>query len=248
VVIRKKSVVDTGQADSSSSFTLIRRALIEEVAHAYSTTDAFKQAAAVVVPTSPAAKAHAITHVDVLKSLMPPVSYAAEGAVMMAHVLADGAALDRAMLSADTIMAESDPRTCYTSVADWERVAGLPDACAGVGLSNLDARRKALAAKLMFKGGASAGWLMQMAANMGYAGVTVDTFNLPTCDGNCEQFTYGPDWVYAFQLNIPGGIAIHYATCAGSCEDALATWETNSLVCRINNIKPAHTLAILNYL
>ena len=179
---------------------------------------------------------------------MPPVSYSVFGTVLSAQLSVEGAALDRVTLSADSLLAESDPRTCFTSIADWERVTGLPDACAGVGLRNLDSRRKALESKLMFNGGASVNFLIRSAEIMGYFGVTVDTFDLPNCDGNCEQFTYGTDWIFAFRLNIPGGIAIHYATCAGSCEDELSTWGTSALACRLGNIKPAHTLAILNYL
>lgn len=186
-------------------------------------------------------------HANLLKQLLPYGSYNAEGRVLSAQLSAEGAELDRVQAYADTLIAESDPRTCYVSIADWERVAGLPDACTGQSELNIDARRTRLFAKLSAKGGASAAWLIQAAAQMGYAGVTVDTFTMATCAGNCEQVVNSEGWLFAFQLNIPGGLPIHYATCEGSCQDALATWATSELACRIDKIKPAHTLAILNY-
>ncbi|MDD4930465.1 MAG: DUF2313 domain-containing protein [Gallionella sp.] len=186
-------------------------------------------------------------HVDLLKQLLPYRSYDTAGRVLSAQLAAEGVSLDLVQSYADNLIAESDPRTCYLTIDDWERVAGLPDACAGVEASNIDARRTRLAAKLMTKGGSSVAWLIQSCAQMGYLGVTVDTFTMATCVGDCEQFVNSQEWLFAFRLNIPGGLPIHYANCEGSCQDALATWDTGGLVCRINKIKPAHTLAIFNY-
>ena len=186
-------------------------------------------------------------HIDLLKQLLPYRSYHADGRVLSAQLTAEGAALDWAQASADALIAESDPRTCYVSVDDWERVAGLPDACTGADALNIEARRARLFAKLSTKGGASVAWLVQAAAQMGYAGVTVDTFDMATCAGDCEQVLNSEEWLFTFRMNIPGGLPVYYASCDGSCEDALATWTTSELACRIEKIKPAHTLAILNY-
>lgn len=186
-------------------------------------------------------------HANLLKQLLPYRSYNAEGRVLSAQLSAEGAELDRVQAYADTLIAESDPRTCYVNIGDWERVAGLPDACSGADVLNIEARRARLFTKLSTKGGASVAWLIQAAAQMGYAGVTVDTFTMATCDGNCEQIVNSEEWLFTFQMNIPGGLPIYYATCEGSCQDALATWATSELACGIDKIKPAHTLAILNY-
>jgi uncharacterized protein YmfQ (DUF2313 family) len=66
-------------------------------------------------------------HADLLKALLPPVSYDVNGQNLSAELGAEGNALDRVLLNADQILLESDPRTTVLMLPDWERVYGLPD-------------------------------------------------------------------------------------------------------------------------
>lgn len=206
-----------------------------------------------------------MNHASLLKQLLPYQSYDPYGKVLAAQLAAEGAALDT--LNASTLMLESDPRTCYSTLDDWERVAGLPDICAGTAVLNVAARQQRLSTKLMTKGGASVAWLINAAAQMGYVGIspsscvgsciqtvpnqgwlTIDTFALANCIGDCLQPLYSQDWVFVFRLNLPIAVPIHFASAKSSVIDALATWTTGELACRIDKIKPAHTFAILKYL
>lgn len=190
-----------------------------------------------------------MTHADLLQQLLPAVSYdSAGGRVLLAQLYADGRVLDRVQVSAGTLLTESDPCTCYLTLPDWERIAGLPDTCDGSTVLNLEARRRRLASRLIGRGGSSSVWIADYLSSLGYAIVGVDEFSLANCSGDCNQSVLDSAWLFAFRINISGGLPISYSSCIGGCDDALAVWDAGGLTCRIDKVKPAHTLAILNFL
>jgi|CXWL01.1.fsa_nt_gi uncharacterized protein YmfQ (DUF2313 family) len=188
-----------------------------------------------------------MNHADLLKQLFPPVTYDITGRILSAQLTAEGAALDAVLGNSAAVADEADPRSCYTTLVDWERVAGLPDTCMTGAALNLAARRQRLVDRLTTAGGSTVSWMLKIASQLGYSGVTVDEFAMPTCVGDCNQFVYSTDWRFAFRVNVPGGLAVAYATCQSSCVDALASWVVGEFECRINRIKPAHTVALVNW-
>jgi uncharacterized protein YmfQ (DUF2313 family) len=89
-----------------------------------------------------------MNHAELLKRLLPPVAYDGNGTVISAELNAEGDVLDAALLMADKILSEADPRTTYSMLSDWERVAGL----SALNLS-LGQRHSILTAKLASRGG-----------------------------------------------------------------------------------------------
>jgi uncharacterized protein YmfQ (DUF2313 family) len=87
-----------------------------------------------------------MNHLDLLKLSLPPEAYDPTAPNILADLTADGNALDRALQSADGLTNEFDPRTAYSLLPDWERVAGIVPAPMrrtllpgnyGYGLSNI---------------------------------------------------------------------------------------------------------------
>lgn len=66
-----------------------------------------------------------MNHLELLKRSLPPDAYDPDAPNISAELTAEGNALDRAMQSADGLLNEFDPRTTYSLLPDWERVAGV---------------------------------------------------------------------------------------------------------------------------
>lgn len=154
--------------------------------------------------------------------------------------------LARVDLRADDLLNEADPRTTYELLADWERVAGLPDPCTPADAST-EERRLSLVQRLTMLGGASAAYFIALAAALGYPGATVTEFRPFTCVSNCNDFLNpAPAWTHLWQLNLPAS-RITPMTCASPCNASLRTWGDSTLECVVNRLKPAHTDVIFTY-
>jgi uncharacterized protein YmfQ (DUF2313 family) len=142
------------------------------------------------------------------------------------------------------LMDEADPRTTTEMLPDWERIAGLPDPCAGAD-QTLEQRRQLLLAKLTQVGGQSAAYLGQQAMGVGYP-VTISAYAVCDCESDCEASVLEETWAFAFQV-AAAATTVDVATCESGCDDRLETYGNAVLECVIDRIKPAHTLAIFTY-
>lgn len=145
------------------------------------------------------------------------------------------------------LVEEADPRTTAELLADWERVAGLPDPCveALAGTQTTAQRRAALVAKLTTIGGQSAAYYIALAASLGYT-ISVTEFDLHDVEDNVEHPLYGTPWQFAWQVNAAedniGRLAV-----TDTVEDPLAWWGNELLECVIERLKPAHTHVLFAY-
>ncbi|MBU1041582.1 MAG: DUF2313 domain-containing protein [Proteobacteria bacterium] len=189
---------------------------------------------------------HAMNHATLLKLLLPPVAYDPSGAVLTASIEAEGAALDRAHTLASYVLEAISPAGAGGLwLADWERVLGLPDGCAG-GLSQTMAERIAAAmSKMRERGGQSRAYFIGVAAALGYA-VTIEEHDAFTCETPCDQPLHDEDWRYAWTVRAPE-TTIREFSCDSCCTDPLASWGNALLECVINRLKPAHTHVIYSY-
>lgn len=85
------------------------------------------------------------------------------------HAVADE--LARVDVRADDLLTESDPRSTFELLGDWERAFGLPAACVPAGQTTTE-RRSALAAKVAALGGQSRAYFLELANAIGYVGAT----------------------------------------------------------------------------
>ncbi|MCU1276556.1 MAG: Bacteriophage tail protein [bacterium] len=152
--------------------------------------------------------------------------------------------LARVDLRGDQIVDEDDVRSTFELLADWERVAGLPDSCVGAGQTTQQ-RRAALVQRVTSLGGQSRAYFIAVAAALGFA-ITIDEFRPYTVEDNCEKPLYNGPWAFSWRVNS----ALHTVkkfTVNDSVEDPIAFWSNVPLECVINRLKPAHTVVIFAY-
>lgn len=145
------------------------------------------------------------------------------------------------------LIEEADPRTTAELFLDWERVAGLPDACvlAFGDEQSLDQRRSALVGKLATMGGQSPAYYVGLAAALGYA-ITITEFRAHTVNEDVEFAVFDDAWAFAWQVNAALN-TITEITVDMTVEDPLAAWGNALLECVINRLKPAHTTVQFSY-
>lgn len=158
------------------------------------------------------------------------------------HAFADE--LARVDGRAAALIDEADPRTTSEMLADWERVAGLPDSCVAVEQSTAQ-RIAALVTKLTTIGGQSRAYYIALAATLGYA-ITITEFNEHSVDDDVDALLYSAAWQFAWQVNAPLN-TIFELSVDDSVDDPLASWGNEALECVINRLKPAHTHVLFAY-
>jgi uncharacterized protein YmfQ (DUF2313 family) len=159
-------------------------------------------------------------------------------------LLAQGAGLATLDARTDDLVDEADPRTCSELLADWERVAGLPDTCAA-SAGSIQERHAALVTRLTNAGGQSPAYFIALAASLGYT-VTITEFRPDDCEQACEAPIIDELWANAWQINSALN-TIRVETCADDCEMPLQVWGNALLECAIGKVKPAHTTVLFAY-
>lgn len=145
------------------------------------------------------------------------------------------------------LLEEADPRTVAELFLDWERVAGLPDACAEAfgGAQSMTQRRSALIGKLTTLGGQSPAYFIGVAAALGYA-VTISEFSAHTVEDDVNYEIWGIAWNFAWQVNAALN-TVTKLTVASPVDEPLASWGNALLECVIERLKPAHTEVLFSY-
>lgn len=184
-----------------------------------------------------------------LQALLPPGPAWSKDAEAPLTRLLTGLAQELARVDgrALQLVEEADPRTVAELFADWERVAGLPDACAVAfgGDQTVAQRRAALVGRLSTLGGQSAAYYVGLAAALGYA-ITVTEFSEHTVLDDVENPLYGAAWTFAWQVNAALN-TVTDLTVDASVEDPLAAWGNSLLECVIRRLEPAHTTVLFSY-
>ena len=184
-----------------------------------------------------------------LKALLPPGQAFPRDPGATIETLLDGMAQELARIDArgEALTFEANPQTTSEMLTDWERVAGLPDKCSGSLETTQQGRRQVLLAKLTSTGGQSVAYFIEVAAALGYT-VTITEFR-PFRAGMSEAgdaITNG-DWIYAWQVNAPEVTVIPFRAGRSTAGEPLRAWGNDTLECKINQLKPAHTIALFAY-
>jgi uncharacterized protein YmfQ (DUF2313 family) len=145
---------------------------------------------------------------------------------------------------AEDLTAETDPRSAFELLAEWEEWAGLPEVCIG-SLATLQQRRAALLQKLTGAGGQSRAYFVAVAESLGYE-VTIDEFRPFTCETACDQPVNDETWRFTWRVNAPPATITEF-TCESPCAEPLQTWGNDLLECAIRSAAPAHTNVLFGY-
>jgi uncharacterized protein YmfQ (DUF2313 family) len=185
---------------------------------------------------------------DQLRSLLPPGRVWPESLTSRVSSLLWAIAEEFARLEVAgcTLIDEADPRTTSSMLADWERAAGLPDECHGLG-DTAAARRAELTAKLAANGSCSRQFYTNVAAQLGFVVASIDEFT-PSSPGPGGLGFAGDDWYFVWRLNVEDDGGITYFTCDSLCDERLSEWGDQVLECVIDRIKPAHTRVLFAYI
>lgn len=184
-----------------------------------------------------------------LQALLPPgPAWSKEDDAPTSRLLgALAAELARVDGRAWQLIEEADPRTTAELFLDWERVAGLPDACAEAfgGEQTMEQRRNALVGRLTTLGGQSPEYFIGLAAALGYA-ITITEFRVHTVEDDVEHPLYDEAWNFAWQINAALN-SVTEITVDSTVEDPLAAWGNALLECVIERLKPAQSIVIFSY-
>lgn len=186
-----------------------------------------------------------MSHADLLRRLLPPVSIDPQAGVMGAELDAEGGALDGAQSAAAALLRESDPRSASSMFTDWERVAGLPDGCVDIGEQTTAQRRAALVARLTQRGGQTPAYFVGLAAALGYT-ITITEFGPHTVNDDVNAAIRGAEWRYVWQVNAPEQ-TVSVMTVNDTVADPLASWGNTIIECVVQRLKPAHTQVLFAY-
>lgn len=153
----------------------------------------------------------------------------------------------RVDVRSDDLHDEADPRTTVELLADWERIAGLPDTCLAGATQTMQERRAALVQRLTQQGGQSRQFFINLAASLGYT-VTITEFR-PFRAGISlagDALTNG-DWIFAWRVNAPETTIVSFRAGLSAAGEPLRTWGNTRLECAIERLAPAHTIVLFGY-
>jgi uncharacterized protein YmfQ (DUF2313 family) len=150
---------------------------------------------------------------------------------------------------AEALILESDPRTTYELLEDWERICGLPDDCTGLA-PTIAERRAQVVARLILRGSQSRAFLAELASKLGYSITATDLEEFAEFKAGIsragDSLTNG-EWVHTFAVNAPANTTRYFKAGAGAAGEALAEFGDDVLECVITHNKPAHSYVIFKY-
>lgn len=159
-------------------------------------------------------------------------------------LLAFGDEFARLEARGEQLLEETDPRTTYELLADWERAVGLPDTCVA-GEQTTEQRRAALVARFSRLRGISRQHLIDAAAALGYA-ITLTEFLPHSVDDDVDEPLYGDDWTFAIRVNAPA-VTVFEATVDSDVDAPLAWWGNEQLECTMRRMKPGGRFLLFTY-
>lgn len=204
-----------------------------------------------------------------LQALLPPgAAWPREPEAALTQLLG-GLAEEFARVDARAadLVDEADPRTTDELLADWERVAGLPDPCAGPAVT-VGLRRSALLARLTARGGASRTYFQDLIGALGYPGAIVEDFQPTIADLACADdplmdetleacadwsgagdalVDEGAEWRFTWIATITPSFAEQVCAGAGCADDPLSDFGNPAVECLLNRLRPGHTQVRYNY-
>jgi uncharacterized protein YmfQ (DUF2313 family) len=155
-------------------------------------------------------------------------------------------------LRAEKLTLEASPQTSDELLAEWEELAGLPDACGGdkPDLTVIE-RQELVIERLTQRGSMAVNRFAEMAVNLGYD-VVIKEYKPFTCG---RSFCGGPDLLgrrdarFFWRVTVKSPRAHWFKTGRNRCGEKLG-WASPAidLECYFKRRKPAHTEIIFEYL
>lgn len=139
------------------------------------------------------------------------------------------------------LLDETDPRSTFELLADWEQVAGLPEPCREIG-TTIQERRGALHARLTQRGIQSRQFYIDLAAAMGYE-IHINEYR-PFRAGisRAGDMLTNDAWRYRFMVRTDQTTTtFDFKAGQSVAGEPLRRWGASELECTLRQYKPAHT-------
>ncbi len=147
----------------------------------------------------------------------------------------------------NNLVRDAFPGTTVELLPEWEASLGLPDPCSGLD-PTIELRQARVFARFAYSGGQSIPYFVAYAAQIGFA-ISVQEY-APARFGRAQFGTpfYGPGWAYVWRVTAPAITQTPARFGSGRFGDPYVAWQTTSLACELNRIKPAHTVLLFSYI
>lgn len=151
------------------------------------------------------------------------------------------------------LLEEVDPRTTLELLDEWERIAGLPDACIAAP-DSIAERRAAIQSRITAIGGQTTEYFVALAATLGFA-VTITEFRPFRIGTRVNERLYGEDWAHVWRVNVQPpaiddgqGLTVRYFRVGESrVGERLVGFGSLDLECIIRRAAPAQSIVIFAY-
>ena len=189
---------------------------------------------------------------DFLKAqldLLPPGrAFSGDPTTVQASVFTPPANALSAVHAAAMLLLEQEADPFYTEILlpEWETDFGLPDPCTPLNPS-VAQRRAALLAKIASLGGQSSAYFVSVAAALGFTITITECPPFRLGSTPLGSPLRGPGWQYVWRVHAPSITVRYYMLGSSALGDPFATISNTELACRLNQIKPAHTMLLFVY-
>jgi len=143
------------------------------------------------------------------------------------------------------LIEESDPRSAFELLTDWERVCGLPDECTEL-TDTLADRRAAVVTLLTALLSQTPAHYQAMAQALGYE-VSITEFRPFSAGSEAGTPAHGESWAHTWQVNAPDVSITSFRAGVSTANEPLRQWGNDKLECVIQQHAPAHTTVLFSY-
>lgn len=187
-----------------------------------------------------------MSHADLLRQLLPPVSYAPNERSLAIELDAEAVVLDRVMADTDAIEDAITPYYAHRYLPDWERVCGITPALD----ATLQQRVATVVAKLNETGGLSIPYFVRLAAALGYRIEIVEPDPFRVDEGRVGDTLFDEDIIHQWGVVVHGSPQLTYLFRAdeSAVEEPLMTFADPILEEVFRDLKPADTFVYFIYL
>ena len=189
-------------------------------------------------------------YLDQLQALLPRgAAWTRERTATLTALLgAIAEALARTDGAACALLDEVIPATTLDLLPDWERVAGLPDACSPDEASTRSVRRGRVLTRLVSRPLMIARVYEQIALSLGYDSAVVVEHDEAAAARILGLDTTGGRWRYVWWLRLVGEEGRTKFNALSDVSEALCVHPTDEeLECRVRAAMPAHTHVVFDY-
>ncbi|MEX3688848.1 YmfQ family protein [Paraburkholderia sp. BR14263] len=184
-------------------------------------------------------------HVDLLRALLPPVSYDPNAKSIAVQLEAEGDGLDDAQTSAEVVLGAVTPFYAGELISDWERVVGITPATN----ATQDQRVEAVVEKVRETGGLSIPYFTALAKRMGYTIKIEEPQPFSAGVSRAGEQLWVTDIIWVWKVIVSGTAPIDYRFRAGTsgAGDSLHYFSDPVIEQVFKDLKPAFTFVYFAY-